>query len=152
MLNVKLIWDQPLSTYAKSFEKLTFLTSWYPRVRVRIGGVRNLSFSKNFAYVLNGWPLSRITRITGKRHASNIKTLTNFLVWFLYFLPFHHLFQFAKWSNLAKSPRPPPTAPSWFLQACDTAVTMVNSSKGRAAYQFLYTMRHNDPRGCGDYY
>ena len=136
----------------KIFRKTNISNVLIPTRTCAYRGVRNLSFSKNFAYVLNGWPLSRITRITGKRHASNIKTLTNFLVWFLHFLPFHHLFQFAKWSNLAKSPRPPPTAPSWFLQACDTAVTMVNSSKGRAAYQFLYTMRHNDPRGCGDYY
>ena len=55
MLNVKLIWDQPLSTYAKSFEKLTFLTSWYPRVRVRIGGLGILVFRKILrTYLMDG--------------------------------------------------------------------------------------------------
>ena len=39
------------------FEKLTFLTPWYAHIRVPFQGVRNVSFSKNFAYVLNGWPL-----------------------------------------------------------------------------------------------
>ena len=38
--------DHPLSTYAKFFEKLTFLTPWYAHV---------VSFSENFAHVLNGW-------------------------------------------------------------------------------------------------
>ena len=42
------------STCAKFSEKLTFLTPWYVPVR------RNVSFSKNFAYVLNEWPLSKI--------------------------------------------------------------------------------------------
>ena len=31
-------WDHSFSTYAKSPEKLTFLTPWYPHVRVRIRG------------------------------------------------------------------------------------------------------------------
>ena len=43
-----LLWGYPLSTYAKFSEKLTLLTPWY---------VRNVSFSKDFAYVPNGWPL-----------------------------------------------------------------------------------------------
>ena len=47
----------PLSMYAKFSKKLPFLTPWYAHVRVRIRGVRNVSFSENFAYVLNGWPL-----------------------------------------------------------------------------------------------
>ena len=37
----------PLSTYAKFLEKVTILTPWYAHVQV--------SFSKNFAHVLNGW-------------------------------------------------------------------------------------------------
>ena len=41
-----------LSTYAKFSEKLTF----NPLIRTRsCQGVRNVSFSENFAYVLNGW-------------------------------------------------------------------------------------------------
>ena len=35
----------------KLSEKLTFLPPWYAHVRVR-----NVSFSENFAFVLNGWP------------------------------------------------------------------------------------------------
>ena len=41
---------KPLSTYAKYSEKLTFLCAYQ--------GVRNVSFSENLAYVLNGWPLN----------------------------------------------------------------------------------------------
>ena len=40
-----LIWDHSFSTLAKFSEKLTFLTPWY------------VSFSKNFANVLNVWSL-----------------------------------------------------------------------------------------------
>ena len=39
----------PFSTYAKFFQKLTFRTCAYQ-------GVRNISFSENFACVRNGWP------------------------------------------------------------------------------------------------
>ena len=39
------------STFAKFSEKSTFLILRYAHVRVL--GVRNLSFSENFAYVLN---------------------------------------------------------------------------------------------------
>ena len=41
-------WDYSISTYTKFFEKRT--TCAYQ-------GVRNVSFSENFAYVLNEWPL-----------------------------------------------------------------------------------------------
>ena len=43
-------WDRGhlFSTYAKLFEKLAFLTMWYARIRMRIGRVRNVSFSENF--------------------------------------------------------------------------------------------------------
>ena len=47
----------PFSTYTKFSEKLIFLT---PLIRTRTctyQGVRNVTFSENFAYVLNGWPL-----------------------------------------------------------------------------------------------
>ena len=56
----KMFWllrDHPFSTYAKFSEKLTFLT---PLIRTRMcayQGVRNVSFSENFVYVLNGWTL-----------------------------------------------------------------------------------------------
>ena len=43
----KTVWLHPFNTYAKLSEKLTFLTADQ--------GVRNVSFSENFAYVLNGW-------------------------------------------------------------------------------------------------
>ena len=42
----KTVWLHPFNTYAKLSEKLTFLTADQ--------GVRNVSFSENFAYVLNG--------------------------------------------------------------------------------------------------
>ena len=50
----------PLSTYAKFSEKLTFLD---PLIRTRTyayQGVRRFSFSENFAYVINGWPLNSL--------------------------------------------------------------------------------------------
>ena len=46
----------PLSIYAKFSEKLTFLTPWYTHT-CAYQGVRNVSFSENFPYVINGWPL-----------------------------------------------------------------------------------------------
>ena len=53
----KMFWllrDHPFSTYAKFSEKLTFLT---PLIRTRMCAYQdvNVSFSENFAYVLNGW-------------------------------------------------------------------------------------------------
>ena len=41
---------KPLSTYAKYSEKLTFLCAYQV--------VRNVSFSENLEYVLNGWLLN----------------------------------------------------------------------------------------------
>ena len=50
-----------LSTYAIFSEKLTFLITWYAHVRTwAYQGVRNVSFSNNFAYVLNEWPLVNV--------------------------------------------------------------------------------------------
>ena len=53
-----LLKNHSFSTYIKFLEKLTFLTSWYTYVRVRIMGVRNNSLLGNFAYILNEWPLT----------------------------------------------------------------------------------------------
>ena len=47
------IWNHSFSTHAEFYEKLTFLTPY-----AHIRGVRNISFSGNFAYVLNVWLLS----------------------------------------------------------------------------------------------
>ena len=41
------------STYAAFSGKLTFLTPLYTQLRVRNQGVRNVSFSEIFEYVLN---------------------------------------------------------------------------------------------------
>lgn len=46
--------DQPFSVYAKSSKKLIILTPWYANGPVH-QGVRDVSFSETFAYVLNGW-------------------------------------------------------------------------------------------------
>ena len=49
------LWGHLLSTYAKFSEKLTFLTPYQ-------SAARNVSFSQNFAHVLNGWTLFQIFR------------------------------------------------------------------------------------------
>ena len=48
------------STHAKYSEKLTFLTPWYPHVRVSIRSKKMLFFSEYLAYELNEWLLYRI--------------------------------------------------------------------------------------------
>ena len=49
---------RPFSKYAKFSEKLTFLTPCFAHERTcAYQGVRIVSFSENFAYVLNGWSL-----------------------------------------------------------------------------------------------
>ena len=48
----KLIWDHLFSTCAKFSTKLTFLTP----CTCTYQGVRNVSLSENFAYVLKDWP------------------------------------------------------------------------------------------------
>ena len=68
MLHMVLQNDHPFSTYAKFFEKLTFLTPWYTHVRARI---RNVSFLENFAYTLNEWSLCNVHKtvcIPTKKH------------------------------------------------------------------------------------
>ena len=79
--------DHPLSMYAKFSEKLLFLTPWYaheifrktnisnPLIHTRTctyQGVENVSFSENFACVLNGWPLDVILKLS-----KNVKTNIN---------------------------------------------------------------------------
>ena len=49
-----MLWDYSFSTYAKFSEKPIFLTPWCAYIRTN-QGVRNLSFSENFAYLLNEW-------------------------------------------------------------------------------------------------
>ena len=44
--------DHSFSTYAKHSEKLIFLTPWYAKIRLHNRGVRKVSFSESFAYVL----------------------------------------------------------------------------------------------------
>ena len=56
-------WDHSFSTFAKFSEKLIVLTPWYIRTRTcAYQRVRNISFSENFAYVLNEWPLANLIR------------------------------------------------------------------------------------------
>ena len=62
------LWNHSFSTYIKFSEKLAFISPWYVNARVRIRGARNVSFSENFAFVLNEWFLFlkklRITAIS----------------------------------------------------------------------------------------
>ena len=54
---MRVIKVHPFSRYAKFSEKLTFLPlDTYTNVLV--SGVKNVSFTENFAYVLNGWSLT----------------------------------------------------------------------------------------------
>ena len=47
-----------MSAYAKLSEKLTFPIPWYAHIRTcAYQRVRNISFSENFAHVLNRWSL-----------------------------------------------------------------------------------------------
>ena len=46
--------DYPFSTYAKISEKLTFLTPLICTCTCAYQGVRNVTFSENYAYVLHG--------------------------------------------------------------------------------------------------
>ena len=46
--------ELPLSIYAKLSENLTFLTPLIRKRTYTYQGVRNVGFSENFAYVLNG--------------------------------------------------------------------------------------------------
>ena len=64
----------PLSTYVKLSEKLTFLTPRHALPCV-YQGVRNVSFSENVAYVLNGWPL----RLICYQHEKDLLGLCEYL-------------------------------------------------------------------------
>ena len=78
------LWGYPLSTYAKLSEKLSFLTPWYAHVRnVSFEMLRNVSFSQNFAYVLNGWPISKLNKTHKKGKRGLKKAFLNILKVFL---------------------------------------------------------------------
>ena len=53
----KRLWSHPLSPYAKFSEKTNIYNSLIRTRTCAYPGVRDVSFSENFAYVLNGWPL-----------------------------------------------------------------------------------------------
>ena len=50
--------DHSFSTYAKFSEKLRFFNPWYAHVHVHARGVGHVSFSKNFACIVNEWSLN----------------------------------------------------------------------------------------------
>ena len=57
--NLKCLRDHPFSKYGKCSGKLKFLTPWYALARTcACQGVKNVSFSENFVYVLNRWSLT----------------------------------------------------------------------------------------------
>ena len=59
IMELRMLWDHPFSTFPKFSEKLTFLTPWYAHVRV-YQGLRNASFSESFGNVLNKWSLCKL--------------------------------------------------------------------------------------------
>ena len=75
--------DHSFITYAKFFEKLTFLTHFLPPTCV-YQGVINISFSENCAYVVNEW--SRICYLLSENSHSRI-----FWTCWITFLIFFHL-------------------------------------------------------------
>ena len=52
----KLDGDHSFGTCAKFSKELTFLTPDMHMYMCVLGGVRNVSFSESFAYILNEWP------------------------------------------------------------------------------------------------
>ena len=62
------LWGHSFNTYAKFFEKLTFLTppSLMHRQTCAYQGLRNVSFPESFAYVLNEWSLCNTSKIVAK--------------------------------------------------------------------------------------
>ena len=52
-------------TCAKLFQKLKFLTSLI-HIYVCVLGVRNVTFSESFAYVLNGWHHTESVKVNSK--------------------------------------------------------------------------------------
>ena len=80
-------WGHPLSRYAEFSGKLMFLIPWYAPCAYQ--GVRNVSFSENFGFVLNGWPLSRWIYYNNVNHrwvSALFPDLSLFLVCFLVLL------------------------------------------------------------------
>ena len=55
----EVVGDHSFSTFANVLKKLSFVTPWYARV-CAYQGVRNVSFSENFAYILNDWSFNII--------------------------------------------------------------------------------------------
>ena len=84
--------DHPFSKYAKFSEKLTFLPpdthtySWHVHACVRIRG-KNISFSGNFAYVLNGWSRRNIRNFTS---CTFFKEYVHVRIWIKFMLNYCH--------------------------------------------------------------
>ena len=67
------LWDHWFCTYAKFSEKLTFLNLWYAHVLVTYT-YAHVTFSGNFAYELNEWPLFFLKKHFGKVTKSREKS------------------------------------------------------------------------------
>ena len=67
----------PLSTYAKFAEKLTFLTPWYARIRVRIRGLEMFVLRKILHTYLMDGPLERFLRVMSQHLETNFK----YVIW-----------------------------------------------------------------------
>ena len=69
--------------HADFSEKLTILTPWYTHM-CAYHGVRNISFSENNAYVLNGWFLTRILciklRYDDKKKKAVVSTVLSIII------------------------------------------------------------------------
>ena len=87
-----------LSTCINLSEKLTFLTPWYAHVRTSAyQGARNVSFSENFAYILNGWLLvydlpTRSVSLANGLFSQNAKLIFARLIDLTHFSPVSHFY------------------------------------------------------------
>ena len=77
--------DYPCTKY---FEKLTFIAPWYAHLRVHIRRQKMLVISKNFAYVINGWPimendLIQRCELIEKLRSDKFAVLIHNSIWFL---------------------------------------------------------------------
>ena len=71
----------------KIFRKTNISNPLIRRLKCAYQGVRNISFSENFAYVLNGWPLWDLVRqLQPKDSATNQKMFTQ-----IHFLEFAYI-------------------------------------------------------------
>ena len=64
-------------TIVEYFFKLTF-TPWYAHANVRLG-IRNVIFSENFAYILNGWFVNRFVNVLYRKLLHIIYLFTFFI-------------------------------------------------------------------------